>query len=417
MIPTDRADVLDASTEILTAFARDTGVRGRFVAIYLGLRLMGPDLAPLATAWSTPSSDIEAFLDNMFTKTNRVEPRVVLSAMFGGAGQDLYGTRSGEIAPGNRYPTNRWRNNFAIQKGVGCPAAPHLINQLLRHPSPRLECPHRAVDGNGDASCQLSDTAYRGEDHSIWLHITDDGYQVADLDARAVYRNYLSPGGQRIPIAPLLASLYSLTPVGVYPDRNTVGIADFATDFAFSLLQVEDLFDCDLTSARNAAMLAVVQGAPAPGIPIAPGPPLVVADAAPEVPDVAPETQVNNGIGAEILVANELKARGWTVGYRANQRVYGYDLEATRGGETIQVEVKSSVGRTTPILTNNEWRAATVHGNSYVLAVVDFFGGPGQQINLHRDPLAHMTPSLLREPRYRFDRPQLDPHGTVLDNL
>ena len=40
----------------------------------------------------------------------------------------------------------------------------------------------QALDPEGRHLCSVRDTAYRGEEHSIWLRLSDGGYQVVDLD-------------------------------------------------------------------------------------------------------------------------------------------------------------------------------------------------------------------------------------------
>lgn len=427
MIPVERTDVFDAGLEILNRFAGRTGVRGRFVALYLGLRRMGPAVQSLGAATATPASEIEQFLDRMFTKTHRQEPFVVLTAPFGQSTSPTapYSTHSGETAPGNRYPTNTWRNNFAIQKGIGCPATPDVITANLASPALRLACPHMEADPEGRHVCGLQNTAYRGDEHSIWLRMTVGGYQCVNLDTPAVYADYLSPRGLRIPIFPLIAVLYCHAPDGVYPFRYSIGIPDLAEDFGFTLEQVQQLFECDPEYVDNAELIAriqqgvpttaylvgeavadaVVEGA-APGPP--PGGPLPVA---------VPAGEINSGVAAELAVAAELINDGWDVVYRGNQRGFGYDLEAIREDQTLRVEVKSSVSFTTPELTETEWLAAQNYGDEYVLAVVDFLGSDKQWIWYLRNPAAAAVPVELTMAVFRLPRSDILPLATEADFL
>ena len=409
MIPLDRVDVLEAALTILDDFGRSTEVRGRFVALYLGLRRMGSDLPALGNAAVIPAGDIERFLDNMFTKTHRPEPFVVLTAPFGQSTSPTapYSARTGETAPGRRYPTNTWRNNFGIQKGVGCPAAADVVKRLLDEPTVRLACPHMAEDPEGRHVCSLADTTYRGEEHSIWLRVTGDGYQVTDLDTPAVYEPYLSPREAQVPVFPLIAALYCMSPTGVYPTRDRVGIPEFAQDFAFDLSFIEDYFDCDPDSPRNADLLAYVQG-----FVLAPAVEEEAEEALEpptELPELSPAGQINTGIGAELAVAQDLQHHGWHVSYRGNQRGVGYDLEATRNGSTLRVEAKSSVGFTNPELTQTEWDAAQRHGEEFVLAVVDFFGSDEQHIWYVRNPAVTAVPVERPTTAYRFIRADISP--------
>ncbi|HET7128609.1 MAG TPA: DUF3883 domain-containing protein [Gaiellaceae bacterium] len=414
MIPTDRADVFAAGLTELEEFARATGIRGRFVAIYLGLRRLGSELPSLGASNGMPTGVLEQSLDDLFTKSNRSEPFVVLTAPFGGSTSPNapYSTRTGVRAPGHSYPTNTWRNNFGIQKGIGCPAEPTVIRNLLDNPIRRLACPHMAVDPEGRYLCQLQGTNYRGEEHSIWLRMTDDGYQSVDLDHPAVWEPYLRPAGRRIPIFPLIAGLYSFAPAAAYPTRTTVGIPDFAADFHFDLADVEANFQCDPDDVANARLLAAVSGSP-----LAPPAPAAPVASAPALPVLNPAGELNNGIGAELAVANELIDQGWNVVYRGNQRGFGYDLEADRAGDVIRVEVKSSVGFTTPELLETEWSAAQRHGESFVLAVVDFYGSAQQAIWYVRDPANTAFPVARTSTIYRLVRTDVQLLGTEVDFL
>ena len=402
---------------MLEEFGRRTNVRGRFVAIYLGFRHMGTDLAALGTTSATSTGVLEQSLDQLFTKTHRPEPFVVLTAPFGGSTSPTapYSTRTGVTAPGHSYPTNTWRNNFGIQKGIGCPAEPETIRNLLDSPTLRLACPHMGVDPEGRYLCQLEDANYRGEEHSIWLRRTADGFQVVDLDHPAVWDAYLRPDGERIPIFALIAVLYSFAPAAVYPQRATIGIPDFASDFNFALGAVQERFDCDPDSPANARVLAAVSGTTP--LVVAPSPVPAGEEVAPALPVLAPASEINTGVGAELAVADQLIQQGWDVIYRGNQRGFGYDLEATRGNDVIRVEVKSSVGFTSPELLASEWEASQEHGESYVLAVVDFYGSDQQSIWYVRDPANTAVPVERTTTVYRLLRNDVEPLRTDVDFL
>lgn len=418
MIPTDRLDVFETGCSILETFGARTNVRGRFVSLYLGLRRMGSQLSSLGAGSSTAAADIEHFLDLLYTKTNRPEPVVVLTALFGGSTSPSagYSARTGVSAPGNKYPTNTWRNNFNIQKGIGCPADPDTITGLLQDPAIRLSCQHMAIDPEGRYMCSLASSTYRGDEHSIWLRIVPTGgYQVVDLNNPSVYANYLAPSGHRLPIFPLLSALYSFAPQTAYPQRFTVGIPDFAEDFDFTLEQVEELFDCDPDSKANADILAIAQGHMLPGepLPSESEPPA----AAQPMPMLGSIMAMNTGVGAEIAVADELVGHDWLVLYRGNQRGYGYDIEASREDQTLRVEVKSSVSFTVPELTDAEWQAAQLHGDDYVLAVVDFYGSANQAIWYLRNPAANAIPAERTTKMYRLARGDIQPLGTEAEFL
>lgn len=428
MIPPDRLDVFETGLSALSHFARTSGARGRLIALYLGLRRMQP--ARLGSASTTPAGEIEQFLDAMFTKIHREEPLVVLTAPFGGSTSPTapYSARTGVVAPGNKYATNTWRNNFAIQKGVGCPAEATVIADLLRNPLVRLGCPHMAVSPEFDHVCSLASTAYRGEEHSIWLRMMRDGYQVVDLDLPTVWQHYLHPNDQKIPVFALISVLYCLAVADFYPDRPTVGIPDFAADFQFAVERVDELFDCNPDSELNAAVLAVAQVEPLEVTTeridgrartrVRRGP--VVrppeGDGTP-LPVEADPTELNTGLGAERAVASQLVDLEWTVAYRGNQALVGYDLEAKKEGQILCVEVKSSVGFCTPELTESEWTAARDLRDEYVLAVVDFYGSENQAIWYVRDPASMATAVEIPVTRYRLPRAELTTVSTEADFL
>lgn len=410
MIPTNQPELLEDALAILEDFATATGVRGRFVALYLGIRLMGDQLPSLGGDVSISASGIEEFLDSMYTKSHRAQPFVVLTAPFGGSTSPTapYSTRSGVTAPGHRYPTNTWRNNFGIQKGIGCPAESATIEAILANPAGRLACPHMREDPEGRHVCSIQGTSYRGEEHSIWLRMTGDGYQKVNLDLPSVTREYLSPSGQRIPVFPLIAVLYCMTAAGVFPARDIVGIPDFAADFHFTLEQVQALFDCEVASQNNAEFLANL-GAPVlrPHRVQRPRPGRGPEERAAEpLPELTPAGEINTGVAAELAVAEELIGQDWEVTYRGNQPMIGYDLEARKREEIMRVEVKSSIGFTQPELSSSEWAAAQQYGEEYVLAVVDFVRD-NRSIWYVRNPAAATNPIERTEVVYRLPRPDL----------
>jgi hypothetical protein len=426
VIPANEPTILESALGILEEFGTRTGVRGRFVALYLGLRRMGGNLPALGSANTIPASEIEAFLDSLYTKTHRLEPFVVLTAPFGGSTSPTapYSARSGVTAPGHGYPTNTWRNNFSIQKGIGCPAEAQIVQNILNNPAGRLSCPHMSEDTEARHLCSITGTNYRGEEHSIWLRMTGGGYQVVDLNLTTVTRDYLNPSGQRIPVFPLIAVLYCMSASDVLPKRDTAGIPDFATDFNFTLEQVQTLFDCELDSHFNADLLTRL------GAPIlrrasaTPAPPAGTTpqsmnpeDRPPEpLPQVGLPVEINTGIAAELAVAEELMKIGWQVKYRGNQPV-GYDLEARKGAVTLRLEVKSSIGFTQPELTSSEWAAAQRYGDEYILAVVDFVRSEARSIWYVRNPAAATTPIERTEVVYRLPRPDLSALKTEAEFL
>jgi hypothetical protein len=430
LIPQDQIHVFDRGLSVLTTFGRQKDVRGRFIALYLGLRRMHEAIAPLGAAYSTPGGEIERFLDRMLTKAHRPPPFVVLTAPFGGSrsGNAPYSSLTGVTPPGHRFATNTWRNNLQIQKGIGCPAEPHLIESLLGMPAVRHACPHRERGRDGRYACSIEDTKYRGEEHSIWLRRTGGGYQVVDLDLPRVYGPYLLPGDSRIPVFALISVLYGFAPPDTYPQRETVGIPDFAEDFHFGLEQVAEIFDVDPESPGNAAVLEAAQLASTTSIapPRTPAPSGARSRTARrshrarhtgELPPEADPVEMNTGLGAERLVAQELIDNDWEVEYRGNERSVGFDLQARRAGETLAIEVKSSVSFTQPELTQAEWEAADELGESYVLAIVDFYGADQQRIWYVRDPAGNASTNQRSVSVFRVQRGSIVPLAAAAESL
>jgi len=90
---------------------------------------------------------------------------------------------------------------------------------------------------------------------------------------------------------------------------------------------------------------------------------------------VTPPT-TNSGWEAEQFVAKAMTASGWPV-YDVSRQRLGYDLLAKRGVVTRYVDVKSSVGSCSPMMTLREWQQAKVHGPAYVLAIAENFNPLG----------------------------------------
>ncbi len=418
MTLSDRPEILEAALEILSRFAAGV-VRGRFISLYFGLRRMRAEgkIAGLGGETGTLTQDIQEYLDRLYTKKHRPGPYVVLTSPFGGstAKGAPYSARSGTTVPGMLSPVNTWRNNLGIQKGVGCAASAETIGKLLDDPQHRLACPHMESLGAGRYRCGIRGTEYRGEEHSIWLRNTTKGYQVVDLDHLVVFRDYLHPNDHPLPVFPVIAMLYCMASPGVFPERERVGIPELAEDFGFTIEQVGKLFDCDPESPLNSELLSGVAGSPMDDLSGNAGG-STGTDVGLLPKDVA-DGVLNSGVGAELLIAQDLHSYGWKVLYRGNQPGLGYDLEASRDAQRLYVEVKSSIGFANLELRESEWVAAQACGGEYVLAVVDFFGSSSPRIWYVRDPAANAVPDQRTTITYRFARTQVEPFMTEVDFL
>ena len=415
MIPGEREDIFLSALGLLQSYGERTGIRGRFVLVYLGLRKMRTSLAALGDARSTPASDIEQYLDRLYTKTHRPEPLTVLTSPFrrSTSSHAPWSTPSGGIAPGNTTPTNTWRNNLNVQKGIGCPADPITIRSLLRNSVPRLNCEWMKFQ-DGSQQCGVNGTSYRGDEHSIWLRMTSEGYQVVDLDQPAVYEPYLAPKGQRIPIFALIPVLYHAAPSGIYPNRQTVGVPEFCDDFGLSVDHAIEMFDCDPDTPENSEVV-IMAGSGTTAAVLRPE--VIASPETRPLPEVPDQGVLNTGVGAEIAVARNLQAHDWAIRYTGNVRGVGYDLIASQDANTLRVEVKSSVSQCSPTLTEEEWRAAQRHEDEYVLAIVDFYGSPGQRIHYVRNPVANVVPSTRQVATYRIARQDVASLGVGVEFL
>ena len=367
-----------------------SGFRGRFVQIFLGLKFFQNNIPSMYSGAFITTELLQSLLDDLFSKASRPSNECVLSIFEGN-----FLARTGLIAPGNKTSQNTWRNNFNLQKGVGCYApvadlsSPTFLNQ------PRLDCRHLQVASAGSlagARCSLclSGAAYRNESHRKWLRIdpAGSGYAVTDLQNVANFLPYVAPGGSRIPLLPLIVALYHDADQGLsIGTRTAVSLKDFASDFNFSRQEISAYFDVSMNHPINArlARSAAWQAGSGLGI-LAPTPPpalpLPVLGGTP-----APPPNTNNGWDAEQYVASALTAAGWTV-HDVSRQQLGYDMLAQRGSQRRYVEVKSSLGMCSPSLTAREWQQANYHAANYVLAIVENFNAAGQNfVYWIRDPV------------------------------
>ena len=263
MIPVERKDIFESALELLKSYGERTSIRGRFVLVYLGLRKMRDDLATLGASASTTAAKSKSPRPAL----HKDKPDRTFDCSYFAIWPEHFTACPLEyphrwVAPGNRYPTNTWRNNLQVQKGIGCPAEPAQIRALLNNPLGRLACPLMTVDDEGRQQCGVTGTIYRGDEHSIWLRTTSEGYQVVDLDQPSAYEPYLAPKGQRIPIFSLIPVLYHTAPSGVYPNRQTVGVPEFCDDFGLRVDQAVEMFDCDPDSPDNSEIVIMASSGP-----------------------------------------------------------------------------------------------------------------------------------------------------------
>jgi hypothetical protein len=399
LIDVTNAALYRAALLELQAFKNSLGrqYRGRFVQLFLAMKFHQNELPSMFSGQFVSTEVLQTLIDDLYAKASRPANHCVLMLF-----ENRYHARTGLISPGNNTAQNTWRNNFNLQKGVGCFAPPQdLASQTFLDES-RAACRYLQPQRPGvltGATCQLCLTGarYRNEDHRKWLRIEPNGggYAVVDLLNTRNFVPYVVPGGVRIPIVPAMAALYhDALPGLVTATRTQVDVPDFASDFNFSAAELATYFDDSTANQYNRSLLTAFPGAtytaigagPAPVAPRAPArarPPRAARGGAGIIPQPVltgtpvPPPGVNTGWDAEQYVASALRAAGWTV-YDVSRQHLGYDLLAQLGRQTRYVDVKSSLGHCTPVFTSREWQQAQAHGPSYVLAVIENFNPMAQ---------------------------------------
>ncbi len=108
------------------------------------------------------------------------------------------------------------------------------------------------------ATCQLCPTAaLSNEQHRKWLRIDPggNGFALVDMLNVSNFLPYVAPQA-RIPLLPLVVALYHDALSGLATgSRTQVDTQDFATDFNFSLQELQAYFDDDPASAHDQSLL------------------------------------------------------------------------------------------------------------------------------------------------------------------
>ena len=291
-------------------------------------------------------------------------------------------------------------------------------------------------------SCELCQTGarYRNEDHRKWLRIDPGGsrYAVVDLMNVSNFIPYIVPGGQRIPIIPLIVALYfDALPGLCISDRREVDIIHFADDFHFDRAELEAYFDDNPQNRQNRTILnlfpqitynrfsTLIAPTPPANLPrrarpraggrIQRSPGAIATPVLTGTPTVPPG--INTGWDAEAFVAETLRNAGWTVYDVSRQRV-GYDLLAQRGRETRYVDAKSSINYCSPTLTSREWQQARTHGDNYILAIIENFNPSGENVIFWvPNPYGRCTATELTSIQYTISRSSWTAAAVALDNI
>ena len=384
MIDTKDSALFDAAIAqlVLHRKAQGNNFKGRFTQIFLGLKYYQNQLPSMFSGTYVGTDILQTMLDDLYSK-NKFPPNQSVMMLFRGN----YLSRTGLVGPSNLTPQNTWRNNFNLQKGVGCYApsadlaSPTFLNQN------RVDCKYLVTSVPGQLSqarCSLTSTSasYRSEDHRKWLRIdpSRNEYALVDLANTSNFLPYVVPSGKRIPAIPLIVGIYHDADAGlVIGQRSHVDVDDFRSDFNFDLSEFNAYFDDDPSLPENRKLLDAFPNLSynrAKSVAIA-KPPAKKTTAGKIKNPVLSGTPVmlpatNSGFHAEEYVHEALKNAGWTV-YQVSRQQLGYDLLAKKGSTTRYIEVKSSLSYCSPSLTAREWSQALAHKTSYILAVVENF--------------------------------------------
>lgn len=374
--------------------------RGRFIQIFLGLKYFQNQLPSMFSNQFVRTETLQQLLDDLYAKNSRPATACVLMLF-----QSNYLARTG-LRGANTSAQNTWRNNFNIQKGIGCYAAAQDLASPTFLNASRLQCRHLVQNVEGSlegAHCELSSAgSYRRDDHRKWLQIDPEGsgYSMVDMSNTSNFAPDVAPQGHRIPIFPLMAALYHDASPGLnIGSRPRVDVADFASDFNFSGTEMAVYFDQAITNRFNALLLNEFPESSYSEMPATPPPPAVAVaggrtieyparrrkSASPAFPQPvlsgtpAPPPGSNSGWEAEQYVQSVLSAAGWTVHDVSRQRL-GFDLLIQSGSRTRYIDVKSSLSACTPTLTAREWQVAQAKGSEYFLAVVENFDPTGENV-------------------------------------
>lgn len=415
MVPVANRPLFDAAATSLQSYRIHVGRahRGRFIQLFLGMKFYQNVLPSMFSHQHVGVDVLQSLLDDLYAKASRPLHACVYM-LFEGS----YHARTGLTAPGHKVPQNTWRNNFHLQKGIGCYApAQDLASQTFLD-EPRRNCKYLLPSQPGSLAggvCRLqpSGAQYRREDHRKWLHVdpAGNGFSVVDLMNIDNFSPYVAPEGTRIPLLPLMVCLYyDALPGLVIAERREVDTLDFMHDFNFSPQEAAAYFDDDPANQFNRKLLrrfktvsfrriaTPVQRRRSTQRQVRSN--AVVFTTSTEVAPPA----VNTGWDAQQYVANALREHGWEV-FDVSRQQLGYDLLAKRRRQTRYIEVKSSLGYCGPVLTAREWQQAIAHQELFVLAVIENFDPTGtNRVNWIVNPAAKCDGRIAHQVQYSILR-------------
>ena len=362
MIPVGNPVLFQDALTCLKAHKQAVGqsFKGRFIQIFLGLKFFQNSLPSMYAGSFITTEVLQALLDDLYAKSSHPPNQCVLSLFEGN-----YLARTGLVGPGNAGAQNTWRNNFNLQKGIGCYAPPSDLASPTFLNQDRSQCRHLQAPVGGSlngARCSLcpSGAGYRGESHRKWLRIDPggSGYAVTDLQSTTNFEPYVAPSANRIPILPVIVALYHDADPGlVLGSRTIVQLADFMADFNFSQSEFSAYFEDSMQHPLNARLSQSSGWSPGSslGLQLPSQPPTstrrtstrgsrtsIIPTAPVLTGTPAPPPATNTGWEAEQFVAGALTAAGW-MAYGVSRQLLGYDIFAQKGSKKRYLEVKSSL--------------------------------------------------------------------------
>ncbi|MGQ0582506.1 MAG: protein NO VEIN domain-containing protein [Reyranella sp.] len=366
---------------------------GRIAQIFFACKHYGKAIPQIGDPAGITTGELQKLLDDLYSKPHRRGPEKIVILF-----ENDHKVPSGQTAPGLRYPSNIWRNNFNLQKGYMCYGSVSEFSNQQFHRQSRTLCSHLvpAVPGSlADASCGLSPGAeYRNEDHPKVLRKDPQSgeYFVYNPSDISFYSSILLPSnGNKLPIIAVMVALYydGVLAAG----RTSVTIEDFLTDFDISPAEANAYFEDDPASVAHSKLIALrpslswtrrvdVAMPPVGPAPQLPGLPAIPVPTAPRTRTPRKLAAQPTGVtlppaggfwwNAQQAVRKVLENAGWAV-VDFSALGTGYDLKATKGSALYLVEVKSSVGPCAPTLTSREYVEASANRKRYVLAIVEHF--------------------------------------------
>lgn len=388
--------IFDSCLEALRDFRRGPGkhTKGRFTQMFLGLKYYQDELPSMHSGSFVGTDVLQTLLDDLFAKDSRPLTECVL-VLF----EKNFLARTGVTGAGRSGPQNTWRNNFNIQKGIGCYADPADLASNAFLNEPRSQCRYLVPGPTGGlkgGECSLCPGGkYRQESHRKWLRIDPggNGYAVVDMMNTSNFVPYVAPEGVRIPIVPLLGAIYHdpLPGLSIWGNTN-VDLDKFMADFNFSPNEFVEYFEDSpkdpfndrvlkahpsisytpisrLSKGKAATAKAAKRAASKKK---AGGSAIPTSTTVPSGNNVPPPG-VNTGWDAEQFIIRLLRDDGWEVHDVSRNRM-GFDLMAKKKGRGERfIDVKSSLGMCSPSLTQREWQQASKHRSKYVLAIIENF--------------------------------------------